>query len=403
MPPRAGVLIVARRPRTEFRRREWRLHLLPDMRSTLSTSPSLYARTKAIRATRAALYGLHSRLRLRVARINKIVRRKHRNRENDAVESGPPPERRNRRGFTISHAASVIGNDPRVSLRDDGRECESAWDTFQRWFAVTFYVGLDLRLKARRLTQRSAAEPAVFRDRNSPRTVASADDVVGFRIVARRTCFSDVQDKERTGVTSLGGAHELRRGRRRWGEVVDSRGRVLSRDDTGVIAGAHRERDIARRESDGNGRWKEIRKWPVKVLECARGHVDCRISERAANGLPSLLPNVGLHLPSPVAASYSRVVPDQSTAGWPLYFPSVPWPLSPADGGEWARPEKPTHGGRFQWRTRSRRRIGSFLSIPPIFLISREFPQGAAHTHLRDVRLYGASFTRTPREIMHRD
>jgi len=100
--------------------------------------------------------------------------------------------------------------------------------------------------------------------------------------------------------------HEFRRGEEGWGKVVDLRWSLgMIR---GVTAAASIERDIARRR--GNGRRKEIRKWPVKVLEL-RGHVALQrnVSELTrADFLHFHL--VVLRLPSPVPSPLpTRAIP----------------------------------------------------------------------------------------------
>lgn len=110
MPPRAGVLIVARRPRTEFRRRERRLRLLPD---TFDFAVTLSANKShpcyACRSVR-----MHSRL--RVARINKIARRKHRNRESGRV--GISGRARIKKPAAVSRFRMPRAQSEMISLRD---------------------------------------------------------------------------------------------------------------------------------------------------------------------------------------------------------------------------------------------------------------------------------------------
>lgn len=102
--------------------------------------------------------------------------------------------------------------------------------------------------------------------------------------------------------------HEFRRGD--GGEVRSSTraAAVVSRDDTPRLLPPRTSvRDIAGSRERGDVRWKEIGKWPVKVLEC--GHVACSVSERGAALTRADFLHfhlVVLHPPSPVAASYSR-------------------------------------------------------------------------------------------------
>lgn len=157
-------------------------------------------------------------------------------------------------------------------------------------------------------------------------------------------------------------------------------------------------RDIAGRASErGDGRRKEIRKWPVKVFECARTGtwLAASVSERGAahtSGLPSLPPRRSSSTFTCRHASYSRSpgsIRRRATfvlSLCPLTFESG------RRGGEWVRPEKRLRRLRSQWRTCSDR-----SDFPCLLPLSTELFRRASKarlTHVRAIRLYGVSFAR---------
>lgn len=126
--------------------------------------------------------------------------------------------------------------------------------------------------------------------------------------------------------------HEFRRGDE--GEVRSSTrgGRVVSRDDTGVIAAARaaltsRAASAISRDDRARGRTVErnskVAGESARVRARARG-LQRQRAWRSSHERTSFTSTSSFFIHLHLSPLPTRIVPDQSTAGRPLYFPSVP-------------------------------------------------------------------------------